>query len=365
MVGKTYDFRSDNVASAAPEILDALVRSNSGTAASYGDDEVSRQVQERFSALFEAEVHVIPVATGTAANAIGLSALTPPYGAIYCHKDAHIETSEIGATEFFTGGAKLTTLEGAQGRLAAVGLAAALAGAGGLAPKPSVVSVTQATELGTLYAVEELKAIGDVARSHGLYFHMDGARLANALAALGCTPAQMTWRTGVDMLSFGVTKNGGLNADALVVFNPALVEGLRYRLRRAGQTWSKMRFAAAQLLAYVEDDRYLRFAGKANALAKRLGDGLCGLPRLELLAPVEANEVFVSLPSPVLVALEAAGFLFMRWGSDAARFVCRFDGSMAEVDALVGAVRQALAGMMLESGNPFGVSDIRKTRAGS
>lgn len=267
------DFRSDNVGAVSPEILRALVETNAGTDASYGDDAVSERLDRRFTELFETPVKVFPVATGTAANALALAACARPYGGIYCHGDAHIETSEGGATEAFTGGAKLVTLPGgADFRLGAEELDQALAHAGhGLRhkPQPDAVSVTQATEAGTVYRLDELRAIGGVARRHGVKLHMDGARFANALATLGCTPADMTWKAGIDILSFGVTKNGGMIADAIVVFDPKLAEDLSYRLRRAGQTWSKMRFAAVQLLAYVEGDLYLRSARHANALAAR------------------------------------------------------------------------------------------------
>ena len=233
------NFRSDNVATVSPEILRALERVNQGPAASYGEDACSSDLNRSFSALFEKDVTVFPVATGTAANALGLAACVRPYGAIYCHEHAHIHTSEGAATEAFTGGAKLLPLPGDGFRLSAESLADAVRRADwGVRNRaqPDAVSITQASEHGTVYRLDELAALGEIAQGAGLKFHMDGARFANALATLGCTPAEMSWRRGVDILSFGATKNGAMNTEAIVVFDPSLVEPLSYRLRRAGQT---------------------------------------------------------------------------------------------------------------------------------
>jgi len=339
----TVDFRSDNVGPASPEVLAALQAANQATAASYGEDQVSAALNRRFSELFETSVTVFPVATGTAANALALAACVKPYGGIYCYEQAHILTSEGAATEAFSGGARLVPVSGEGFRLQPQVLEAALPAAGSLPrhrPQPNAVSVTQATEYGTVYRLDELEAIGTIARSRGLRLQMDGARFANALVRLGSSPSAMTWRAGVDVLSFGATKNGGLNAEAIVVFDPTLVEDLSYRLRRAGQTWSKMRFAAAGLLAYVEGGLFLRSAARANRLAARLEAGLHVIPAVRVLAPVEANLVFVELPEPVIAALEAAGFLFFRRGSGRIRLVCRFDASEEDIDCLLEAVRR-------------------------
>ncbi len=335
---RVIDFRSDNVASVSPEIIAAMIEANTDTAASYGDDQLSAMLNDRFSEVFEAKVTVFPIATGTAANALALSALTPPYGAIYCHGAAHIHTSEAGATELLTGGAKLLPLEGDGYRLQASALANAVANAGvGIRNRsqPAAVSLTQATEFGTVYRLDELAAIADVARSHRLKIHMDGARFANALVTLGCSPAAATWRVGVDVLSFGCSKNGGLNADAIVVFNPDLVEGLSYRIRRSGHTWSKMRFPAAQLLAYVQDELYLRSARRANDLAERLAANIVGIPGVGLAAPVEANEVYLTLPEHKIDHLIRSGIQFLRRAPRLIRLVCRFDGSEDEVDKFI------------------------------
>jgi threonine aldolase len=332
------NFRSDNVATVSPEILRALERVNQGPAASYGDDEYSRELNRSFSALFEREVTVFPVATGTAANALGLAACVRPYGGIYCHEHAHIHTSEGAATEAFTGGAKLLPLPGDGFRLSAESLGEAVARAEwGVRNRaqPDAVSITQASEHGTVYRLDELAALGEIARGAGLKFHMDGARFANALATLGCAPAEMSWRRGVDILSFGATKNGAMSTEALVVFDPTLVEPLSYRLRRAGQTWSKMRFAAAQLIAYVEDGLYLRLAGRANALAARIGEAMATVPGVTLLAPVEANLVFLAMPPAMVEALIAAGVRVARRSPGVIRLVTRFDGRDEDVDRLI------------------------------
>jgi threonine aldolase len=340
------DYRSDNTGRAAPEILEALVRANRDTALGYGGDEWTAALQRRFSDLFETAVRVFPVATGTAANALSLAAVSPSWGIVYCSEAAHINTSEANAAGFFGGGLKLAPVMGQNGRVGAAQLAEAVAT---IAPgqlhrgQPAAVNLTQASDLGTVYPLDEIAALGAVAKSRGLRVHMDGARFANALARLGCSPAEATWRAGVDILSFGATKNGGALCDAIVVFKPELADGLAVQLRRAGQVWSKMRFASAQLLAYVEDGLWLRMARAANAIAARIAGGLGQIPRLRLLAPVEVNEIFLELPSRVMDALEADGFAFYRRSQTLARFVCRFDATEAEADALVAALRRHLA----------------------
>src|SRR6516164_2602256 len=339
--GVSLSFRSDNVAPVAPEILRALDAANHGLAAAYGDDEYSILLNRKFSDLFETEVTVFPVSTGTAANALSLATCARPYGAIYCHEEAHIHTAEGGATEAFSGGAKLIALPGTDGKLEPQTLAAALQRAErGIRNRPQLdaVSITQATEYGTVYRRDEIAAIGASARDAGIRFHMDGARFANALVTLGCSAAEMTWRSGVDILSFGATKNGAMGADAIVVFERELAEPLSYRLRRAGQTWSKMRFAAAQLIAYVENNLFLRLASRANELASRLGRELAAIPGVRVTAPVQANLVFPAMPEPTIEALAAAGVRFARRGDGVIRLVARFDATEVEVDQFVALV---------------------------
>jgi threonine aldolase len=338
------DYRSDNTGRAAPELLEAVVRANRGTALGYGADEWTAALQQRFSELFETAVRVFPVATGTAANALALSALGPSWGLVYCSEAAHINTSEVNAASFFGGGLKLVPVAGEHGKIDAARLAEAVAA---IQPgqlhrgQPSAVSLTQATDFGAVYRLDEIRAITDLAKTRGLRTHMDGARFANAVARLGCSPAEASWRAGIDILSFGATKNGGALCDAIVVFAPELADGLAVQLRRAGQVWSKMRFASAQLLAYVENGLWLEMARASNAHAARIATGLAGI---RPLAPVEANEIFLELPGEVMDALERDGFQFYRRDARLARFVCRFDATDSEADALVAALHRHLDG---------------------
>ena len=335
------NFRSDNTTGVSPEILAAIAAANEGQEAAYGDEAITGRLADRFRALFETELAVLPVATGTAANAISLAALTPPYGAIYCHREAHIEVDECGAPELFTGGAKLVVLDGPDGKFDAATLADALAraGAGDVhRVQPAAVGITQASECGTLHAIDEIVAIAEVAHDHGLMLHMDGARFANAVAALGCSPAEATWRAGVDVLSFGATKNGALAAEAIVSFRPDLARELAFRRKRGGHLFSKMRFLSAQLEAYVSDDLWLRNARHANHCARLLADGLGEVPGAALTHPVEANEVFPRLPEAVIKGLLAAGFSFYRWGGEGSttlRLVTAFNTREEDVAAFV------------------------------
>ncbi len=339
------DFRSDNTHGASPEIAAALAAANTGTETSYGDDTASKRLEARFAEIFEHEVAVFPVVTGTAANALALAVMTPPFGAVYCHAEAHILVDECGAPEFFAGGARLAPVEGADGKIAAADLAAVLdaAGAGDVhRVQPAALSLAQLTECGTAYRVDEIAALAEVARGHGLRVHMDGARFANALVGLGCTPAEMTWRAGVDVLSFGATKNGAWAAEAIVVFAPALAAEMAYRRKRAGHLLSKMRFVSVQLEAYLTDELWLRNAAHANAMAQRLAQGLGATPGAELVHPVDGNQLFVRLPGTTIEALIADGFMFYRWpetvaGSTVIRLVTAFDTGEADIAAFVDA----------------------------
>lgn len=331
------DFRSDNEAPAAPEIMAALAAANTGSAHAYGDDPWTGRLAERFGAAFETELAVWPVATGTAANALALAELAPPWGAVYCHPDAHANADECGAPEFYSGGAKLVGVAGAHGKIDADRLARTLAATGAHGEHealPSALSLTQATEAGTVYTPDEVAALAAAARRHGLGVHMDGARLGNALARLGCAPADATWRAGVDILSFGATKNGALAAEAVVDFRPGADSTLARRRKRGGHLWSKMRYLSAQLEACLEDGLWLRLAQRANAGAARFAAGLEALPGVALLHPVEANEVFVRAPPDVFAALRAAGFEFHPWpgADDAFRLVVPWCVEDAEVE---------------------------------
>ena len=338
-----YDFRSDNVGGAAPEILEALVAANAGTAAPYGDDDYTRRMAERFEAVFERPVRVFPLASGTGANAIGLSALANAFGAIYCHESAHINVYECGAPEFFTG-AKLVGLPGPDYKLEAAALDAALALAGRGSPtrvQPFALNLTQPSDFGTLYSLEEVEALSSVAHRHGLHVHMDGARFANAVAALECSPADLTWRRGVDVLSLGATKNGAINAEAVVVFDEALAREIPFRMKRGGQVLSKARFVSAQLDRYLADERWLARARRANALAAGLAAELEQVPGVTLVAPVQVNMIFLRMPEAAVAALDRGPFRFYKLGPDL-RLVCRHDQETEGISAFVDCVRGAL-----------------------
>lgn len=327
-------FLSDNSASVAPELLEAIAAANHRTGA-YGDDGFSDRLDSVFSAFFETQVTVLPVISGTAANALLLAALCDPWGGIICHREAHIERDECGAPEFFTGGAKLVLAEGAAGRLTPESIAQALAPFQPMVHmvQPQVLSLTQSTELGTVYAPDAVAALATAAHARRLHVHMDGARFANALVHLGCQPADITWRAGVDALSFGATKNGALAAEAMVLFKPELAASLAFRRKRAGHLLSKQRYVAAQLCAYIESGQWQRGAARANRLAQKLA----AAAPARLLYPVEANAVFLALRPVEADALRAKGAAFYDWGdagSGHIRLVVSWDQDEAEVDAL-------------------------------
>jgi threonine aldolase len=309
------NFASDNAYGAWPEIVAALGHAAVGAVPSYGDDALTAKVCGRLAHIFEHEVAAYPVISGTAANALALATLVPPHGAVLCYAESHIAVDECGAPEFYTHGAKLVGVEGRNGKLDVPALEAAVSH---MIPgfvhhvQPTAVSLTQSTELGTAYTPEEVAAICGFAHSRGMKVHMDGARFANAVAYLGCAPADITWRAGVDALSFGATKNGALGAEAVVFFNRADVKDFEYRRKKAGHLLSKMRFVSAQLDAYLTGDRWLRHAAHANALAQRLADGLAG--GAEIAHPVQANAVFVTLPNDTVDRLRDAGAVFYNWG---------------------------------------------------
>ena len=333
-------FKSDNTAPAAPEIMAALAAANSGFVRSYGDDPWTAQLDQRFGELFGTEVRVFPVATGTAANALALATLVPPYGAVLTHEEGHIVRDECGAPEFMTGGARLMLLRGAGAKLGPEAVQAAIDAnpASVHTVQPRALSLTQATELGTVYTPAELTAVCATAHRNGLAVHLDGARFANAVASLGCTPADITWKAGVDVLSFGATKNGAMGAEAVVFFGAARIADFEFRRKRAAHLLSKMRYVSAQLLAYVEDGLWLRLAGRANALARRIG----AAAGERLMHPVQANEIFAQLGDEGCAALRAGGFEFYDWGatgSGEARFVVSWNQPEEDVARLCEALR--------------------------
>lgn len=338
MTQHTIEFRSDNCGRAAPEMIEALIRANQGCAVGYGADALTAELNQKISDVFETKVRVFPIPTGTGANALALAATGSPFGAVYCSPEAHINTSECNAVGFFGSGLKVSPIEGIYGKVCPESLEKNLSTAGfGQAHKsqPVAVNLVQATDLGAVYTLNEIQSISDIAHSKGLTVHMDGARFANALAYLGCSPAEMTWKAGVDILSLGVTKNGGLLSDAIVVFNPDIAENICFHLRRGGMIWSKMRFASAQILAYVENDLWLKLARQSNAAAQRLAIGIHSTPGARLIAPVEANELFVEMSANALDHLARDGVLYYRRGPRLARFVCRWDTTEDEVDQLL------------------------------
>jgi threonine aldolase len=336
------NFRSDNVAPVAPEIMAALVETNRGTDASYGADHTTERARQAFAALFETELWMQPAATGTAANALCLSVIAPPFGAIYCSATAHISDSECGAGEFFTGGAKIVQLPAKHGKIDPAALEQALATAGkGQQHKvqPAALSITEANERGVVYSVNEVRKLAAIAKAHGLKVHMDGTRFANAIAALGCSPADLTWRAGVDILSFGATKNGAMGAEAVIVFRRELAAELGFRARRAGQVFSKMRYVSTQLEAMLRDGLWLRLAGQANRMGARLAAGLAGVPGVTLLDPAEINEIFCIMPQGLIESLKEDGFGLADRGGGQVRFVTAFTMQPADIDFLIAAAQ--------------------------
>ena len=340
------NFYSDNVSGAAPEILRAIVESNADDTAPYGADPYTQRLERRMAELFETEVDVYAVGTGTVANGLCASLISSPYGAIYCADISHLHASECGGTEFWSGGnARSVPVPTVDGRIPVATLVETIeAGVLRTADSPGrAVSITQATEAGTVYTVREVRELAAAARAKNLLVHMDGARFANAVARLGCTPAELTWKAGVDLLSFGATKNGALCAEAVVFFNRALAETMRYRRRRAGHLFSKMRFLSAQLVAFLEDDLWLRSARHANAMAARVRQGLAGLPGVLFPHPTEINFVLAALPKPVWDGLVAEGYSFSRRGGPrdgVVRIACAWDTPPEAVDLLVEAAHR-------------------------
>ena len=311
-------FGSDNTSGIAPEILEAIARANTGHTPSYGADSLTKRVEERFADLFEHEVSVFLVGTGTAANSLGLAAIVKPYEAVFCHESSHIYWDECGATEFFTGGAKLMPVRGDFGKLHPEAVSRAI---GFIQPgfhhqaQPAALSLSQLTEFGTAYKPAEIAALSEVARERGMAVHMDGARFANAVVSTGASPAELTWKNGVDVLSFGASKNGAMGVEAVILFDKAKVGALPSLRKRSGQLFSKGRFLAAQMDAYLEGDLWRRNAENANAMARRLEEGLRAIPEVEISYPVEGNEVFCLLPTAIDKRLREAGAVYHPWNA--------------------------------------------------
>jgi threonine aldolase len=328
-------FFSDNAAPAHPKVMEAIAAANRIDTA-YDGDEWSSRLDGAFSELFGAEVRAFWVTTGTAANCLALAALCPPYRSILCHRDAHIEVDEAGAPGFFTGGAKLVLLDGAGAKVTPETVAAACDRIRDDVHQvqPAALSITNATEYGLVYRGAEVAALGALAKERGLAFHMDGARLANALVSSGENIADVTWRAGVDALSFGFVKNGGLNAECLILFRTELGDEIAVRRRRAGHLLSKGRYLAAQVLALLEDDLWLDNARAANAAARTLANAA----GQRLIHPAEANEIFIRVTADEADRLREQGFDFYDWGPGEIRFVASWDQQAQDVDRLAAAI---------------------------
>jgi threonine aldolase len=342
------NFASDNVYGVHPRILAALTAANGGTASSYGGDDLTKAAEDRLMEVFGCELRAFLVTTGTAANGLSLSAITPGYGAVICHGEAHIAVDECNSPEHFTGGAKIIGINAPGGKITPAMVAKTLKGfiRGEHDPKPRGVSLTNATELGTVYAPAEVQAFSDLIRPRGMKLHMDGARFANAVAGLAVSPAELTWKSGVDVLSFGATKNGAMMLEAVVFFDLALAEDFAYRRMRAGQLISKSRYLGAQMLAYLENDLWLENARRANVLAQKLVNGLKQTDGIRIPNPVQANEVFAVIPKSLNDRLLASGAKFYDWMPDSlgnaiaedeifVRFVLSFATPEDDVDRLL------------------------------
>lgn len=331
------NFASDNNSGVCPEVMEAMQACNRDHAPGYGDDALTRRASGLVQELFETDCETFFVFNGTAANALALASVCRPHNAILCHRLSHVETDECGAPEFFTGGSKVLGLEGEQGRLSAASIEeAATAREDVHFPVPKVVSLTQATELGTVYRMDDLWAVKESCRRLGLKLHLDGARFANAMATLGISASEFVRETGVDALSFGATKNGTAVGDAVVFFDKEVACEFEYRRKQAGQLASKMRYLAAPWLALLTGDLWLRNAAQANQMAERLAAGLKALPGLEVLFPREANSVFAELPEEVKAALFAKGWKFYPFVREGVyRFMCSWDTTEADVDAFL------------------------------
>jgi len=339
------DFASDNRAPAAPAILDAIVEENRRYGAAYGEDEASAEVERMHAALFETEVTAWSVVTGTAANSLALASLCPPWGAVLCHDTAHVTVDECAAPEWMAGGAKLVGVDGPDGKMTPEGLRSALARLSPGSPhsvQPAAISITQPTEVGTCYAIDELDELVGVAREHGLRVHLDGARFANAVCALDVTPSELSWRRGVDVLSLGATKSGAVAAESVVFFDRDLADGFAWRRKRAGQLVSKMRFVAAQLRAWLAEDRWRQLASHANAMADRLATGLSSCDGVGIVFPRQVNMVFAQMATTAVQRLRDRGCAFFDWGpaSDGVvRLVTSHATTPDDVDHFVSAVR--------------------------
>lgn len=337
-------FASDNYAGACPEAMKWLIEANnSGHEPAYGEDRWTLRVCDALRDLFQIDCEVFFVFNGTAANSLALASLCQSYHSVICHEVAHIETDECGGPEFFSNGSKLLTASGQNGKLTPQAIEAIITRRNDIHyPRPKVVSITQSTEVGTVYQIDEIRAISDTARQHGLTVHMDGARFANAVATLNAAPADITWRAGVDVLCFGGTKNGLPAGEAVLFFRRELAEEFAYRVKQAGQLASKMRFISAPWLGLLENEVWLRNARQANAMAQRLHDAISRIDGVSIMFPRESNAVFANLPQYAVKKLREQGWRFYQFiGAGGCRFMCAWDTTPDTVDALATAIEAA------------------------
>lgn len=334
-------FGSDNYSGICPEVLNALIESNTGSAPAYGDDVYTEKISQKIREIFECDCEVFFVFNGTAANALSLASLCQSYHSVICHEVAHIETDECGAPEFASNGSKLLLASGENGKLNPTNIEELATKRTDIHyPKPKVISITQSNEVGVTYSIKEIKAIKKVADKFNLKIHMDGARFANALVSLGCTPAEMTWKSGVDVLSFGGTKNGMAFGEAVVFFNTKLAEDFEYRVKQAGQLASKMRFISAQWLGLLDDGVWLKNAKNANEMATHFAESLEDIDGVHLMFPVDANEVFIKLSPEIEVELKRRGWIFHAFIGGSNRFVFSWDSNKKRVDELIKDIKE-------------------------
>ncbi len=334
-IAPTQQFASDNYAGICPEAWAAMELANQGSATAYGEDEWTLRAADAFRSLFATDCDVYFAFNGTAANSLALAALCQSYHSVICSSSAHVETDECGAPEFFSNGSKLLVAQSADGKLTPEAIRTLAVGRSDIHfPKPRVVTITQPTETGQVYSIAEIEAISATCRELGLKLHMDGARFAHACAALDCTPAEITWQAGVDVLCFGGTKNGMAVGEAVIFFDRALSEDFSYRCKQAGQLASKMRFLSAPWIGVLESGAWLNNARHANGCARRLADAVSSIEGLNLIFPVEANAVFLAAPEPVLDGLRARGWRFYTFIGGGARFMFAWDADAKQVDRL-------------------------------
>lgn len=342
----TQQFASDNYAGICPEALAAMQDANQGYVPAYGEDLWTTRAADAFRTLFEKDCDVFFAFNGTAANALALASLCQSYNSVICSALAHVETDECGAPEFFSNGSKLLTAPTQGGKLTPEAIRTLATGRTDIHfPKPRAVTITQPTETGQVYTLAEIQAISAVCRDLGLRLHMDGARFANACAALGCSPAEMTWQSGVDVLCFGGTKNGMAVGEAILFFDRALADGFDYRCKQAGQLASKMRFLAAPWVGILESGAWLRNGQAANTAAAHLARQIEPLEGLDLMFPAEANAVFLKAPASLLDGLRDKGWRFYTFIGGGARFMFAWDADLTQVDALAADIKSLHAAL--------------------